>query len=152
MSDFKMVPLPFDKLENLIPLLYERFEELKERRALVGPDSLHHDIKEGYAMGLVDCYVNDVESPTHLLAFMRVKEFWGNPPVLIVQAIYISKPFRGNSTTLQVMVDNVFKYAEFYGLKRIIAGSPCSPEGKPLSRIWEKAGFVPTQISYSKTL
>lgn len=147
-----MVPLPFDKLENLIPLLYERFEELREKRSLTSKDQLHHCLKEGYTTGMNDCYVNDVDNPTHLLVVMRVTNFWDNPPTLYVQAVYISKKCRGCKTALDEILKTIHKYAEFYGLRTITAGIHCDAFGEPVSKFWEKAGFHREQITYTKAI
>jgi len=148
----RMVPLPGDKLENLIPLLHERFEELSEKHRLVSKDKLHHSLKEGYATGSTDCYVNDVENPTHLLVVMRVMDFWDNPPTLYVQAVYISRKRRGDKEALKGIIDAIETYAKFYGIQTIVTGAHCNEEGNPISRIWEKAGFKRAQITYTKTL
>lgn len=147
-----MVPLPFSKLENLIPLLHERFEELKERHFISERDTLHRLIQEGYANRQLDCYVNDVDAPTHLLVLLRVSGFWECPPTLAVQSVYISRVKRGIANELSVIIDTVYKYAEAYGLKHIAAGAPCNELGEPFSKIWDKAGFVRSQISYKKQL
>ncbi len=147
-----MVPLPESKLENLIPLLHERHEELKEKRKLLHRDLFHHVLKECYAMRTIDCYVNDTEKPTHLLALMRVGEYWDEPPSLVVQAIYISKEARGDKKALETMVEVVHEYARFHRLSRIVAGTPCNDAGNPLSKIWDNAGFYKAHIMYSKDL
>lgn len=152
MSDFRMVPLPFSKLENLIPLLHERFEELAEKHRLVSKDKLHDSLKEGYATGAMDCYVNDVENPTHMLVVMRVMEFWDNPPTLYVQAVYISRKCRGDKEALKSIVDAIETYAKFYGIRVIVTGAHCNDEGEPISLVWEKSGFKRAQITYTKTI
>lgn len=147
-----MVPLPFDKLENLIPLLHERFEELAEKRSLNDKDALHHVIKEGYVAKTLDCYVDDVDHPGMFVALIRVRDFWDNPPMVLVQAVFIRKHLRGSSGRLDAVIVLVNTYAKFYNVKYIVASSPCRDDGTPMSQIWEKAGFVRSDISYTKKL
>lgn len=145
-----MVPLPFDKLENLIPLLHERFEELKEKRSLTDKDALHHVIKEGYASGSLDCYVDNTDHPIVFVALIKVSQFWDNPPMALVQAVYVRKSHRGLSEILQSITELVDAYAKFHNLTHVVASSPCKDSGEPLSRIWERAGFVRSDINYTK--
>lgn len=147
-----MVPLPEGKLENLIPLLYERFEEQSEKYGLTHKDSLHRAIREGYKLGFIDCYVNDTDAPTHLVILTRSIDLWDHPSTVYVQAIYISRSCRGNSGSLAAMVNLVQEYAKLHGMKEVCASSLCDSEGVPFSRVWEKAGFTPSQINYRKIL
>lgn len=145
-----MVPLPFDKLENLIPLLHERFEELKERG--LKDDRMHHILKEGYSRRCMDCYVNDVENPTHLLVLMRIVDFWESPSFLLVQSVFVRKGFRGDEAWDSAVLKTIHAYAEVHQLKHITAASMCNSEGEPTTRLWDKAGFTRSQISYTKNL
>lgn len=145
-----MVPLPFDKLENLIPLLHERHLELGAKG--IPDDTMHHVIKEGYERRCIDCYVNDVENPTHLLSLMRIVDFWESPPLLFVQSVFVKKECRGDKQWIDAILKTIYAYATFHNLKVITAGAMCGSDGEPTTRMWEKAGFARSQISYKKLL
>jgi len=112
--------------------------------------SWNHVIKEGYASGLLDCYVDSVESPTVFVAIIRVKSFWDNPAMALVQAVYIKKQCRGSSVILSEVTNLIDSYAKVHNLVYIVASSPCKDNGEPMSKIWEKAGFTQSDISYTK--
>lgn len=147
-----MVPLPESKLDNIIPLVKERFDELGELRPKLGPDPFHHALKAGYAQRVMDCYVNDIESPTHIVVLMRVTDFWGCDPFVNVHGVFISKPMRGHREHTDAMVDCILKYANFHGIKRVVASAKCYDNGLPITKLWERSGFRKSSISYQLDL
>lgn len=147
----KLLPLPEDKFDCLLPALQARVAEanLQQRTSA---ETILKTLRATYATRCAGAYVDSFENPRHVL----IMTHFPGADVLGLQAfisfLYVAPEVRGNKDNLDDMFAAAANYAKLNGADILMGSSWIYRGAKASDLLWRSAGFEPQETVYVKHL
>lgn len=151
MSNFRLYPMPQSKFMNLRELLDTAAKEmnLTERSSW---DAWLQRMNAGYAAQYMAIYVDDVETPKHVLILANWPGMVTKGTLTAVVLIYSHPEQRGDPKTAATLMHTIENYARINGSTSILGSSWTYLGNRPIDSLWKAYGYVEQEITYVKLL
>lgn len=146
-----MVPLPFDKLPIIEPLVAARLVEarLGDRADI---ESCMDTIALGYRSMTIAAYVDSTDDPKRCLLLMIHPNIFNKQKSVSIILMYIDPSVRGDSSIAKSMFGIAESFAKHHGASQLYCGSWIYRGCKDIGKLLRANDFEEQDVKYVKQL
>jgi len=146
-----MVPLPFDKLPIIEPLIAARLVETRlGERADV--ESCMDTIALGYRSMTIAAYVDATDAPKRCLVLLIHPNIFNKQKSVSIVLIYVDPSLRGDTSIARSMFSIAESFARHHGASQLYCGSWIYRGSKDIGKLLRANDFEEQDVKYVKHL
>ena len=144
-------PLLTSELDCLVPMLECSISESNLQGKCAVPDMMAK-LQRGYESRCMGAYVDNKESPKHVLIMCHHPGLAMQGTVATILRIFTMPEARGETEAVDVMVKTAENYARLHGASVLLGSSWIFRGARSIDALWTHYGFEPQERIFSKTL
>lgn len=150
MSDFRLYPVPQNKLSCLENLLESARQEMKmEDRSDVKYTLTK--IEAGYSNRAMAAYVDNIENPSHCLIVATLPGIVTKGDLAVCILIY-SLPTCRTPKSADILINTFENYSKLTGATGMLASEWLTDCANPIGVLWKSKGFVAQETVFFKAV